>query len=464
MQNAPVLNPNEAQACGLMNDAANLNNRVRFSLGAIPSVARLKSVANSLADQALSVGGVFLANVALARVRTKEEYGMFALSYSIFTFVAGLHNALILEPYTVYGSGRYRNRSSGYLRLMLRMNFSFGLVLSGIILSLCLLIWLATPHGDLHPLVGLGLSISLLLSGVFLRRSFYVLGQSGLAAKSSLSFFLTVAVGLWITWKIHVLDSLWVFLVLGFGWVVAGSLYGRKLPLTKLRTPFLESEPAYWGVHWKYARWVFITAFVFQLMTQGYYWLLAGFLSAKEVGELRAMYNFIAPVDQVFIALGYLVLPAMAAHYAAKRMDSLLVLWKRYVLAIFALAACFALVLRLFGQRMMHILYAGKFDGLASLLFVLALLPVLMAMGNTMTQALNAVEKPKFVFFGFLSSAVVTLAAGIPLVIHFGLRGAVYGMLVSGITFSIAIGIGFFFAVYKQSQHRMDVALPSAAT
>src|SRR5690348_3303644 len=101
MHNAPVLDTKEPArvASGIMNQTQDPKAPIRFSLGSLPSATRLKPVANSLADQALAVGGVFLANVALARARTKEEYGMFALSYSIFTFVAGLHNALILEPY-----------------------------------------------------------------------------------------------------------------------------------------------------------------------------------------------------------------------------------------------------------------------------------------------------------------------------------------------------------------------------
>ena len=65
---------------------------------------RIKQFGFSLTDQALSVGGMFLANVMLARVRSKEEYGVFALSYSIYTFLSGLHNAAILEPFTVYGA------------------------------------------------------------------------------------------------------------------------------------------------------------------------------------------------------------------------------------------------------------------------------------------------------------------------------------------------------------------------
>src|SRR5579872_5247178 len=77
---------------------------------AILTVSRVKPLAYSLADQALAVGGGFLANVALARTQTKEAYGMFALSYSVYLFLSSLHNAAILEPYTVYGSGRYRER------------------------------------------------------------------------------------------------------------------------------------------------------------------------------------------------------------------------------------------------------------------------------------------------------------------------------------------------------------------
>src|SRR5437879_5981203 len=81
---------------------------------------RLNQAAFSITDQALSVGGMFLANVALARAQTKEEYGMFALSYSVFTFLAGLHNASVLEPYTVYGSGRYHQSFPEYERLLWR--------------------------------------------------------------------------------------------------------------------------------------------------------------------------------------------------------------------------------------------------------------------------------------------------------------------------------------------------------
>jgi O-antigen/teichoic acid export membrane protein len=413
---------------------------------------KLITVGYSVADQALAVGGGFLANVALARVQTKEEYGMFALTYSIFTFLAGLHNAAILEPFTVYGSGRYRERFSDYLRLMARSNALLAAALSGILMLACLLLFANAPRLASRSLVGLGLAVGFLLSGLFLRRSFYVQRQPAFAAKSSLVFFLTVAGGVWLAVKTHRLDSFSVFLILALGWLVAWAIYVRRLQFVSSRETFLEQEPRYWGVHWRYARWVLVTTFVFQLMTQGYYWLVAGFLSVKEVGELRAMLNLTAPIDQLFVAISYLALPAMAAHFAVKRIDKLVALSKKFALVILAVNCLFALGIRIFGKLVMRVLYSGKFDDMSTLLFTLALLPVVFAIGNTMAQALNAAERPMFVFYSFLSSAGATVFFGTPLVIYFGLRGAVYGMLLSGATFTVTICIGFLVAFHNGAQ------------
>ena len=130
MDNAPLLNADETPraAPAVVRPVTRPN---RWLRPAIPSASRLMTVGYSFADQALAVGGMFLVNVMLARTRTKEEYGMFALTYSLFTFIAGVHNASILEPYTVYGSGRYRDRFPEYLRLMTRANALLGLNFRG---------------------------------------------------------------------------------------------------------------------------------------------------------------------------------------------------------------------------------------------------------------------------------------------------------------------------------------------
>src|SRR5258707_15230126 len=95
--------------------------RVLFSSGAF-SWARMRQIGFSIADQGFSVGGMFLVNVALARTQTKEEYGIFALSYSVFTFLAGLHNAAVFEMHNIFWSGWYHPGFSGFAWLLWRPN------------------------------------------------------------------------------------------------------------------------------------------------------------------------------------------------------------------------------------------------------------------------------------------------------------------------------------------------------
>jgi O-antigen/teichoic acid export membrane protein len=147
----------------------------------------------------------------------------------------------------------------------------------------------------------LGLTVGVLLLSTFLRRAFYVQRQAFLAAKSSLLFFISVASLLWLGVRTHALDGFSVFLILALGWIAAGAAFGRKLAFGRPKQPFYELEPHYWLEHWKYAKWVLATAFVFQFTTQGYYWLAAAFLSVKDVAELRAMYMLVAPIDKCLL-------------------------------------------------------------------------------------------------------------------------------------------------------------------
>jgi len=426
---------------------------------AFPRLGQIGQVAFSMADQALSVGGMFLVNLVLARTQSREEYGMFALSYSVLIFLMGLHNAAILEPFTVYGSGRHRGRLPEYFQLMVWSNAALGLLLTALLLGLCLLVRWIAPLLLPRAMVGLGLTISVLLSGALLRRTFYLQRRASLAAAASLVFFVTVGCGLGLTAKAHVLDSLSVFLVLAAGWLAAGLTLGRRLPFGKTCSTFLEYAPDYWREHWKYARWVLVTAFVFQFTTQGYYWLVAGLLSVRDVAELKAITLVVAPADQIFIALNYLVLPLLSAHYAAGRIGHLLSAWKWYALAITAVTVSFFLFIRAFGKPLTQLLCGGRYDDMVPLLAILALLPVVMGVGHTMNAALKAAESPRLVFWAYVASGSVTFLAGVPLVARFGLRGAVYGMLFSGASYTAALGAGFVVAFQRELRERATTAV-----
>jgi hypothetical protein len=61
----------------------------------------------AIVDQGLLSGSNFLLAVLLARWLPRDQYGAFALGFSIFLFLSGLHNAFFLEPMSVLGPESY---------------------------------------------------------------------------------------------------------------------------------------------------------------------------------------------------------------------------------------------------------------------------------------------------------------------------------------------------------------------
>jgi len=420
-----------------------------FPSGAL-SWARMLQIGFSIADQGFSVGGMFLVNIALARTQAKEEYGIFALSYSVFTFLAGLHNAAILEAYTIYGSGRYRQRFPTYAWLLWRRNLLLALGVAASVTFLWGAMAWAAPAIASRTVLGLGLTCGVLLTASFVRRTFYVRRRPDLAARYSAVYFGLCAGLLWLTLRIGILNGFYAFAITAVAWSIAMLSVTRELPKRTAGPGFLEAEPEYWGEHWKYSRWVLVTAFVFQLTMQAYYWLAAGCLSVKEVADLRAMYNLVTPVEQLFVAIAMLILPMMSHSYAERRAAGLLPVWKMYSLATLLVTGSFAVVVNFLGKPAMHAVYAGRFDDVAGLLGTMALFPLVMGLGNTMNAALKSMEKPQAVFYAYAASGAATFLIGIPLVMHLGLRGAVYGMLVSSGVYSVALGIAFLCAIQAE--------------
>jgi len=407
---------------------------------------RLGKMSFSLTDQVASAGAMFLANIALARTQSKEDYGVFVLSYSVYTFLVGVHNAAMLEPYTIYGAGKYSSEFPEYLKLMRRTNAVICLVLTALLALGLAVVVLAAPHWSFQSLAGLPITLAVLLSSGFWRRTYYIEQKAQNAATLSMIFLIVVCIGLLLTARFAILNSFSIMIVLALAWVAAALTRGRDLIFKNASNHFLSGHSAYWQEHWKYARWILGICLVFQLSTQGYYWLVAGFLSVKEVAEIRAMYMIVTPVDQFFVAMSYIVLPRMAFHYADRNNKRFIALLRRYQwLTAAATIGLFAAVL-LVGRPLIHVVYGGKFDSAVPLLYVLAALPFINGIGNPLNLALKSMERSNNVFYAYLASGLVTCALGVPMVRHYGLMGAGIGMLISAAAYSSVLAIAFLAA------------------
>ena len=142
----------------------------------------------AILDQGLFAGANFVVNILLARWLTPEDYGAFALAYSIFLLFAAFHTAILTEPMMVFGAGRYAGKFDRYLGILLRGHFALmvpaSLVLAGVAL---LLGRLYSPSVE-HAFLGLAVAAGFILLLWLLRKVFHVTSQPGWAVLGSATY------------------------------------------------------------------------------------------------------------------------------------------------------------------------------------------------------------------------------------------------------------------------------------
>src|SRR5579859_395061 len=91
---------------------------------------------SSILQQGMFAGAHFLTNILLARWLSPASYGAFALVYSFFLLILTGSMALFFEPLLVFGPGRYANRLSSYVVILVKLHFLFfvpvGLVIAAL--------------------------------------------------------------------------------------------------------------------------------------------------------------------------------------------------------------------------------------------------------------------------------------------------------------------------------------------
>ena len=396
-----------------------------------------------LVDQALQVSGMFLTNLILARTQSKEEYGAFVLCYSFFILITSVHNGAILEAYTVYGAGRFRHSFAEYSKLILRANVRVGLGLGFALLMIGLSARAAGYPSLAGSLVGLSFAALPALSSAVIRRGLYVADKIAVSARMSAVYSVLLVGGLILLAVTNRLNGMSVFILLGVAWWIVVGLFFIAWADGASGQTFLIQNPSYWREHWRYSKWVLASTAVQQVTLQAYYWITAAVLSSREVADLRALHLLVLPMDQVLSVLFLVFMPLLARAFDEANGVQFRHIWKTYWTTIVIVTAGFAFVLSNVGTMVARMVYGSKFENVIGLLPLLALLPLLMGVGGAMNDALKAGQRPKSIFRAYVVGAVFTVLVGIPITAKFGLLGAVLGMIISALTYMLAMMISF---------------------
>ena len=414
----------------------------------------------ALTDQLLFSGGGFILSLLVARWLSPQEYGGYALAFSVFLFASSFHNAIILEPMGVIGPTSYAENLPAYVGRLTRLHTYVAGLLSLIIAIAAAVIFAHSGNGLLAlPLLGVSFALPFVLLSWLLRQAAYLDHRPEMAVRGGATYAAALLLSLG---AIHALGRFSSFMAFGVQ-VVAGT--AAAVVMHFLLRP--DSSPnteitlgKIFARHWTYGRWVVMTTFVYWLSGQAYLFIAAGFLGMTEAATLRALQNFLLPLSQLVTCLTFLVIPWVAARFAKTEMHEFQGTIIKVSLLFTALGVVYFLFVIGFGSYAIKLIYSGKYLGSSSLLPILAISGGLIAAAQGPAIGLRAMQQPSGVFYGYAVSGGVSLAVGIPITRLWGLKGAVIGIAISSASFLVAVAWRYLVVLKRSSRGLAERSKP----
>ncbi|MFZ0759282.1 MAG: hypothetical protein WAM69_04965 [Candidatus Sulfotelmatobacter sp.] len=386
----------------------------------------------ALADQGLISGSNFVISILLARWLVPEQYGAYAVAVGIFVLLTVFYQSLLLEPMAVFGGSAYRKNLREYLRVLLRAHVALSVVIC-VVLGLWVGVARGMDPGSALPgaLAGVTIASPVVLLFWLARRTFYLELSPAHAAVGSLSYCAFAMVGIFLAYHWGVLSPFSAFLAIAVAALATSILLLRQLTANLPPKTAELHLGAVCRKHWTYGRWALVANLASWVPAYLFYPLLSAFAGLAQSGQLKALMNLVAPLQQSQAALSMLFLPYAArlqGERAGKNASSL----NRKITGIaLAGAFCYWAVILWFKGSVFHLLYTGKYMDVAHLLPFVALGSILWAAAFGPTVVLRAMESPRLVFLAYAVATMLSLVIGVPATRAFGLWGAILGVNVS---------------------------------
>lgn len=410
----------------------------------------------TLVDQGFCSVTNFLTGVLLARACSKEEYGLYVLSFTLLVVVMDIQVSLSGTPFTVL-SPYLKNRDRQFYfgstliqHLAVSVLAAIGFIIAATVLSVT-----GRLHGFVNVLLTLAVASVFMLLRDFMR--FVFLSQLRVWASMLMGVIANVAtIGL----------LFWAYfnakLTVPIGYLIMAGCSGLTalLILLKEKKQISFSTKRFYEHlrnNWTFGKWLVAQAIVDFVAIRLYPWALILFKDSSAVAAYGICVIFAGVINPLLMGLNRFLGPR-AAHVASNKTPAFaevnLSLRKRvsrvhreiycWMALIVAPLFLFLISAFLFGERAIVAIYGGKFAGVGSIFSIYLLSQVIAAEGVVISAGTNALKRPDISFKAQIVGLTATITVGLFLAYRWGTLGAVIGVCVSRL-----VTLGYQFKQFK---------------
>jgi len=400
--------------------------------------------AASVGEQALFAGTHLLINVLLARWLPIEEYGVFALVYSVVVFLNELHAAVVAQPVAVFW-GENLKRTRAFVGEALSLNLAFaaisavvGLAGAGILVAVGLL---PARTALLVPFLAVAMP-----TFWYVRQAAYADLRPWAAFTRSTIYGGGSVLGV-VALKLVAAPSIeGALAVMGAAALVA-SLSGSTRYWARPARPTSAEARRFAAKAWTYGRWS-APASVLTWVTNNIYIVALPLASTvADSGRLKMVLNLLLPFQQVLLGLSLIGLPILARLHANGGTEQATRLTRLALAAAAAGGGAFSLALALGGEAAFTWVYGPRRADDAQLVLYGLALPVIWAVIAVLRVSLRARGDSRSTFLGYSIGIGTVGLVAVPMGITYGAAGA----LVGSTAISAAIAVALFWLLMTRS-------------
>lgn len=396
----------------------------------------------AVADQGILSLTNFLLSIYAVRWLSPIEFGVFAVCLSLALLPSSIFNGILLEPMSVLGPLNNKQRLPRYLNKLIWLY----VISTAAITIIFLLVYV------LYDKFNAEIELSSLIPGILLffwssagynyvRRAAYVLGKYKSPIPTTIIYSVTTIGGISIAHSGNVLGAHSLFLISGAAYIVSTIILGIRI---KQRPVKIERRKlaALAIRYWSYGKWLVASSILYWISSAAFIPVIAYFLSIEDSGGFRAMLILFFPISQTLTAISMVLLPDTVR--IKKQLDASMyrLHLRKIILGFGFLGISYSVLVSNAGITISELIYG---DGHYALyVWMLPILGVAVT-ADSIKQAINielsAAVQSKAVFLVRIVSVLMTLLVAVPLLIKYGLPGAVFGYMINSVVSSITTAL-----------------------